>query len=166
MFHLVYYYYFSFFLSLLGEHADNIANDKTSGAYHRFRSAPEKRDPRSRIIYDDDDDDDDPVTESTTWLSPRRCHLVESILPRDALPAETASYARKRLGTTPCLASIRSSRLAHRVFLYEDLPPVHTGTATLRRENNYRKIRGYTPASCEIRCFFSVLSLSSDRVQT
>ena len=111
------------------------------------------------------DDDDDPVTKSTTWLSPRRCHLVDSILPRDALPAETASYARKRLGTTPCLASIRSSRLAHRVFLYGDLPPVHTGTATLRRENNYRKIRGYTPASCEIRCFFSVrLFIFVDRV--
>lgn len=73
-------------------------------------------------VYDDDDDDD-PVTESTTWLSPRRCHLVESILPRDALPAETASYARKRSGTTACLASIRSSRLVHRVFLYRDLPP-------------------------------------------
>lgn len=47
----------------------------------------------------------------------------------DALPLQTASYARKRSGTTACLASIRSSRLAHRVFLYGDLPPVQTGTA-------------------------------------
>ena len=44
MFHLV-CYYCHYFLSL----ADNIANDKTSGAYHWFRSGPEKRDPRSRI---------------------------------------------------------------------------------------------------------------------
>ena len=108
MFHLV-CYYCHYFLSL----ADNIANDKTSGAYHWFRSGPEKRDPRSRIRRRRRPGDR--VNDVAL--------LVESILPRDALPAETASYARKRSGTTACLASIRSSRFVHRVFLYRDLPP-------------------------------------------
>lgn len=112
---------------------------------------------------------DDPVT-SQRRRSTRRSHLVESILPRDALPAETASYARKRSGTTACLASIRSSRFAHRVFLYGDLPRRSTPEPQLLAAITITGRSGDAPAGFEIRCQWStsnnLVFFTFDRTRT
>ena len=106
--------------------SDNVAEDETSCLYQWSRSiiAASRYLARGNAILGHVGIIQRPGDESTTSFSlslslSLAVNLVEStLLPRDALPAETASYARKRSGTTACLASIRSGRFAHRVFLW------------------------------------------------
>ena len=108
--------------------SDNVAEDETSCLYQWSRSiiAASRYLARGNAILGHVGIIQRPGDESTTSIRAvlslslsLAVNLVEStLLPRDALPAETASYARKRSGTTACLASIRSSRFAHRVFLW------------------------------------------------